>query len=82
MTDTTSPTTTERPKGRPGRPRKRGANGIHRYVPITVSLDPDLIERLDERAEIEQLEGRSEIIRRACREHLRRLDKREKREEE
>lgn len=61
-----------------GRPttRRRAPNGTQRFLPITVTLDPILLAALDERAKTEGIGGRSEIIRRACREYLRRAAKR------
>jgi metal-responsive CopG/Arc/MetJ family transcriptional regulator len=64
----------------PGR-RKRAPNGTQRYLQITVQLPPDLIAALDAQADADGVTSRSNLIRKACQEHLRRAAKRAAREE-
>lgn len=64
----------KRPPGRPK--KKRAPNGSRRYLAITLFLDPALITALDTQYEAEGLESRSELVRKACREYLRRVEKR------
>lgn len=59
----------------PGR-RKRAPNGTQRYLQITVLLPPDLLAALDAQADADGIASRSNLIRKACQEYLRRAAKR------
>jgi hypothetical protein len=60
--------------------RKRAPNGVQRYVQVTVLLPPDLVAALDTEAEQAGDRSRSQVVRRACGEYLRRPRKRGSRE--
>jgi hypothetical protein len=64
----------------PGRPKKKRPQG-RQFHQITVLLPPDLVATLDAQAEAEGLDSRSDLIRRACGEYLRRREKRRARGE-
>ncbi len=68
------------PAKKRGRPKKRSGKGRF-YVQTTTQLDRDLITRLDAHLSAEGMESRSELIRKACNEYLRRAGKRAVREE-
>lgn len=65
---------------RPGRPKKRNPKGSL-FKQKTVLLDDDLTAALDRQAEAEGMDSRSAILRKACREYLRRAAKRASRED-
>ena len=71
-----TPTAAKRP---PGRPRKEKHERC--YQSVDVQMDPPLLCALDSHAEAE-CASRSEVIRRACSEYLRRAAKRSARQEE
>ena len=60
---------------RPGRPRGSKKDRPH-LQQITAHLPPDLVSALDRQAEAEGIDSRSEIIRLACADLLRRREKR------
>lgn len=64
--------TEARPKGRP--PKR--TRGVRRYKGVMMYLPPAMIGELDRAAEKEGVDGRSEIVRRACASYLRRAEKR------
>ena len=68
--------TTQTAKRGPGRPPKPKAAPGRKFAQVTVQLPPDLVADLDREAEAEGAGSRSELIRRACAEMLRRREKR------
>jgi metal-responsive CopG/Arc/MetJ family transcriptional regulator len=60
--------------------RLRAPNGSRRFVEVTVLLDPTLRDALDAYAEADGMRGRSGIVRRACREYVKRRAQRDARE--
>lgn len=72
-TETTE--TIERPRRRTGRPKK-AISGILAFPPRTICIDDELLEAIDERAAGERI-SRSELMRKASHEYLRRAAKRE-----
>jgi len=59
------------------RERQRAPNGTRRYREVVVLLEPDLLEALDACAQAHALRGRSAVVRRACREYVRRHARRD-----
>lgn len=64
------------------RERLRAPNGTRRFEEITVLVDPALRDALDAYAEADGLRGRSAIVRRACREYVKRRAHRDARREQ
>lgn len=75
-------TQTPTPPRRPGQRRRRAPNGQPRYLQINVMLPPGLVAELDRYVEAEDLESRSELVRRACEAFMRKAARRAAREDD
>jgi hypothetical protein len=79
-TETTQTTDAPAPSRRIGRPPKL-IRGEPVFLPRTFCIDDELLAAIDARAQAERM-SRSELARKACREYLRRIAKREERAEQ